>query len=46
MSFIKGFVIGLYLMVMFKFLGVNNTIYLSMLVGTPFLFLGLFWKQI
>lgn len=46
MNFIKGFILGLYIIATFKYLDVNNLIYLSMLCGTPFLFLALFWKQI
>ena len=46
MNFIKGFLFGLYIMVMFKYLGVNNYIYLGMLMGAPFIALGLFWNNI
>jgi hypothetical protein len=46
MNFIKGFILGLYIVTAFKYLDVNNLIYLSMLCGAPFLFLMLFNKQI
>lgn len=46
MSFIRGFMIGLYIVTMFSYLDVNNLIYLTMLAGSPFLFLMLFNKQI
>lgn len=46
MNFIKGFVLGLYAVVTFSYLDVNNLIYLTMLAGSPFLFLMLFNKQI
>lgn len=46
MSFVRGFLFGLYTMVMFKYLGVNNYVYLAMLTGLPFLALGLFGKYI
>lgn len=46
MSFIKGFIFGLYVVVMFKYLGVNNYVYLAMLTGLPFITLSLFWNNI
>lgn len=46
MNFIKGFILGLYIVTTFKYLDVNNLIYLIMLCGTPFLGIALFWKQI
>jgi hypothetical protein len=46
MNFIKGLIMVIYLTIAFRFLGVNNAIYLSMIVGCPFLFLALLWKQI
>lgn len=46
MNFIKGFLLGLYLVTMFSYLDVNNYIYLGMFTGLPFLGLGLFYKNI
>lgn len=46
MNFIKGFILALYTVVTFKYLGVNNYIYLGMLTGLPFVTLSLFWNNI
>lgn len=46
MDFIKGFILGLYIMITFKYLDVNNYIYLGMLVGMPFVFLATLWNNI